>query len=334
MNYTNYLKLINNSLNYTFTLDIKENLLEVLTYHRLLGCSSSVRNNIKSTLEKYIEELKPIFLELDTKKIRYIALKAFSLFDYYKNLDVREFNDIDLLVDPKKIDDVIKIIQKYNYKFGYINYNTMSFKEATRKEILFSRLNTHEIVKLIKRNDDLFIKIDINFLFQWRMFNNSQIDFDILYQNSIIGSVISIRQLNKIYNILHLSCHFYNETTGFVFSSDNLIKDPQELKLFRLIDIIFILKEIDISDEKKLIFLSEKHKINHQIIYTLRMIDAFFPHKLSSELKEYMNNNQNIKNNINIYYKKNGDIEYWPISVYERAFNFQKKDEIIKKMEF
>lgn len=333
MDYTIYLKLINSIFNNVMTIEDKS-IADILSYHRLLGYFNSSNNEEKLILEKYTEELKPIFEELDAKKIRFIALKAFSLFDYYENLNIRQFNDIDLLVDPQRIDEIIKIIQKQGYKFGHINYSNMSFVEATRNEILFSRLNTHEIIKLIKKRDNIYIKIDINFLFQWKMFNNTQIDFDILYQNSVNNSIINIRQLNKIYNILHLSCHFYNETTGFIFSAVSLNKDPQELKIFRLMDIVFILKSINDTEENELIHLSEKYGINHQLIYTLRMIETFFYNTLSSYLKAYIDNHTYEKNNINIYYKNNGEIGYWPLSVYDRAFNLRKKDIIMKKMEF
>lgn len=68
------------------------------------------------------------------------------------------------MVGVQDIDKVIAILKKEDFIQGEVREGELV--PATKKEILFSRLNTYEIVPLIKRLDDShlpFHEMDINF---------------------------------------------------------------------------------------------------------------------------------------------------------------------------
>lgn len=350
MNDSNNIELIYNlyQKQYIDINQITEKELDILSYHRLLGylypyvtsfkinkqIKERIKNNYnyrKCLYEIYENEIQNIISCFNEWNIRHIFIKGFSLLDYYDKY-VREFNDVDIIINFEDINNVIKILNKCGYQFGHYDSKSMKVNKVSRNREVFKILNTHEIPKMIKEINNVYIKIDINFLFQWKGKENKQIEFEELWQNSIKRKKYNI--LNNKYNILHLCCHFYNETVNFTFNYSNDYKDPKELKLFRLFDILLLLDKLSSSEIKEIINISLKHHIDNEVKFTLKVISEFFPEKLTNELYDFSINEPNLNNNINIYLTKNGDYNLWPISLYDRAFNFTIKKNAIKKCLF
>lgn len=344
-----YLKLINSfyTNDYIDVTKLGNKEIEILMYHRLIGhlykylnkgllnknIVESVSNNYyiqKNLHEKYMQEVRKITACFNSNHIRYIFIKGFSLFNYYEQY-TREFNDVDVIIDSKDIGNAINLLNNLGYVFGTINNNSNVVKLATRQEILFSRINTHEIFQLIKKVDNIYIKLDVNFLFQWKVFNNPQINFEELYSNININN--EIVSLNIVYNILHLCCHFYNETVNFIFDYTDRTKMPRELKIFRLFDILLLINKLNFAQQNQIIFISEKHNIDCQIKYTLKVLNEFFPKLIPKYLYDFASSNPSNKDDVNIYMKENGELGRWNLTLYDRAFDFEKKKNHLSMME-
>ena len=357
MNTNNGIEIINRLLsnnNYQkHKIQLTDEELDLLIYHKLNGNLYNISSKFElsakqkfklftefgnefiqhETYKKFLDELLFKFNEYN---IKYIIIKGLSLFDYYSNSMSRLYNDVDILVDYKDLDIVIKTVKEFGFEFGKIDSKKMELIKVNRQQILFSKLNTHEIVKLVRKEmENLFIKLDFNFLFQWKGFGNSQIPFDELYCHSIKSKQNGYRILIPEYNLLHLCCHFYNETTRFVFAQENLHTDVNELKLFRLVDIMLLVNILKNSNKiNDFIKITQNNKMTDPIIFSLKFLLAFFRISLPQILQEFILNNESEQNDINIYMKKNGHLSKWDISVYDRAFKLTKKNSAIKAMSF
>lgn len=349
MNYERYLEIINRLYkNIPFNrFEFSDSEIKIISYHNLQGffyqylnsdiltsyTKEIISNDFleqKRKFEIYKREINELINLFNSNNIRHIFLKAFSLNNIYNDY-IRRFNDIDLLINYEEIPSVIKSLQYFGYEFGCIDYNTNKFKPASRQQILFSKLNTHELCEMVKKVNNIYIKLDLNFLFQWKGNKNKQIEFEELYNNSQV--INNRRILNNVYNILHLCCHFYNETVNFVFNYDMPEFEPQELKIYRLFDILYLLEETDENQQNEMINIALKHQLGNQVKYVFKIIDQFFPSTLPQTIYDFAFSNSQIDNDINIYLKRNNTFGLWPISIFDRSFNLELKKQNINKLD-
>ena len=191
-------------------------------------------------------------------------------------------------------------------------------KSPNREKILFQRYFTHEIYNMVKRVQDKFINIDINFRFSWKGINDSAIS-DIKL-NDIHKYIEPCLYKEKKYNILskelffvHLCCHFANEAWFFLLDTEYDGGDPQEIRLFRLLDICLLLKCINMNDVWK---IAQKLDCVKYIEYVGGIIKVvlgekfalrFFPSVMDVEV-------------MNKYMTVDKEWKEWPVSLEERLF--------------
>ena len=143
----------------------------VLEDAQLLGkVNREFRNSLTSYRTLNIEKnksflmcLKYITSILAECENEYVMLKGAYLCSAYPK-GYRTSNDIDLLVNPKSISKIEKILLSEGFKQG--NVRNGSFIAASRSEILSSKMLRGETVPFIKQVDLPFMKyleIDINF---------------------------------------------------------------------------------------------------------------------------------------------------------------------------
>lgn len=109
-------------------------------------------------------EILRISEEFEKEKMNYSLLKGAVLNTVFYKPGDRISNDTDILVDVKDIDKAVNLLEKLGYIQGEVINGEL--KPATKKEILFARLNTYEIVPLNKPIESRYMsfhEVDINF---------------------------------------------------------------------------------------------------------------------------------------------------------------------------
>ena len=123
--------------------------------------------------EKYKENLsviKKIVSEFEKENIHYCVIKGFSIIDslYLNNsIVLRDFGDIDFLVEKKDVSKVNLLMELLGFIQGYIT-DEYVIEKASRKDILYWRLNSHQEHKYIGASEHsavspwLYNYIDVN----------------------------------------------------------------------------------------------------------------------------------------------------------------------------
>lgn len=196
---------------------------EIVKALELLSLGQTVRQKeLNSEIEKISESL-------EKTDIRYAGLKGVIFGTEMYQIGMRRSNDIDILVyeeDLDKIDNVLRGL-------GYIETNNKTTMiEAAKREKVIQRMNYHDLVPYIKKIDDNFIEIDINFLFDGK---DNLIDKKVfeLGTKNYIGNEYAFRGLNPYTNLAFLCVHFYREATGDIW-----IKRKRNITLYKLVDIL------------------------------------------------------------------------------------------------
>lgn len=322
---------------------LKYHKLDTMLYNRLDKTDFNKKKFLKYLEQSHNENVQKfkmytrisqeLFEAFSLEKIPFISLKGLAIASsVYTYIGDRYFHDIDFLVNISDLPKIEKIMLENGFVFGTVNKETLEIIPASRKSIIERKLNTHEIAQLVRREENGRVSfVDINFCFQWKGFNNEQIPFSTLMNHVIpINEKNSILTFEPIFMFLHLACHFFNESTRFVFSHYIKNSDPREIVLSRLIDIVLLIKKTKLKIYQ-VEMISQKYDILEQILYTLGMIKKFFPNILDNEYLEFIEKHHS-DYNLDIYMTIDGLIKEWPISVFDRAFYLQKKMQAIKEM--
>lgn len=279
---------------------------------------------------KIAEQLCYDFIE---NKISVLFLKGLPLLiNHYNKIYQRYFGDIDILIDKSNIKKVELLLSKKGYQYGNFNGNKVVL--ASKEEILFQKMYTHEIFNMVKViNRGYVSNIDVNFKFSWVGCDNkfSDIPFNILIEHSLETKINKtwMSTLNRELSFIHLCCHFYNEAVYFLFDNDiEEDNDTGELLLFRLFDILLIcIKPMNIQ----LIYdLSKKYLCLDQIKFVLTVIAEIFGSKILNIYNEKFGLYD--VHDINYYINKNNQKIFWPIDLKERVFDLEKKRNISKNI--
>lgn len=309
-------------------------LLSDMTDHLLLDSSDmdDLLNNKNSNEEKnllYLTEILKINHALNEKKIKYVFLKGCAMIICgYKKIYHRVFNDIDILISPYDIDSVENVLLNSGYVQGDIVGETIV--PAKRKDVILQKLQTHEIYNMTKKHSNgAFTKIDVNFMFMWREFENMEFPFDKILPNikliEIANQMLPI--LGYDLQFIHSSIHFYNEAFYFTFDIDyKHHKDPHELRLFRLVDIIILIhkQHCSIANINKLV--SELNCI-HKIEFVLSLIALIMGREFIASFLNDFNVTEDIPN---YFFTKSGKKVEWPITICKRLFDLDSKIQAVK----
>ncbi|MDD2261328.1 MAG: nucleotidyltransferase family protein [Candidatus Cloacimonetes bacterium] len=335
--------------NFDDLVDVDIELLKLLEYHRIdmiLADKLSLPKyrNINSNLinkknivyrnnENYINAVKEINEAFNDISISYVLLKGCALImKYYQKTYHRSFNDIDFLIDVKDIGKVEKILNELGYIQGEVVDGHIV--KAHRKDIIFQRINTHEIYHMVKFNERNFeVNVDINFKFAWVEFGSSGdslISFNDVSKNVDIFHFnnMPIPLLNSEYQFLHLCCHLYNEAVFFALDKQYVSgDDPKELSLFRLFD-IFLVSQYEM-DIEKIYMISKNANCIHKIEYVLSLFHIILGECFVVKFAKHFNVNNDFPN---YYYSVNGDKIEWPINLFHRLFDIDSKYKALKTL--
>jgi hypothetical protein len=346
-----FLEIINNVyINQLIDVDAYD-FCNIATYHRIdmilvdyLNSFNLSTDNKKELLRKqsnvinqnhrFITELLELNLDFSKNSISYILLKGCSMMlEYYKKDYHRYFGDIDILVSLNDIEDILKILCKNGYTQGDVIDNKI--RQATRKEILFKQLNTHEIYNLVKLDKDYHeLTIDVNFKFSWKGLPGNEIiepNYKELLRNitpALINSV-KIPILTNEYQFIHLCIHFYNEAVYFALNNDYVGgSDPREILLFRMLDILIVSMKEDLDIEKIQTLVQQMNCV-YKIVYVLSLFRTIVGVEYVEKFKKYFFIAEQFPN---YFASPKGSMIEWPITLYQRLFDLNSKTRALNEL--
>lgn len=231
--------------------------------------------------KEYQEELKKIVLCFNECKIKYAILKGICIGNNIfskNNLLYRTFSDIDILIGEEDIKKIHCILTKCGYIQGKLINGKI--QPASRKEILYWRLNSHQLYEYVKHS----IYSEISSMYKLNIDINTTI-----FEGGIITSPIStqellnhvcnfeinglnIKCLEPTYNLLQLCYHFYKD----IHYEEKKIKH-QNYTLKKFCDIReFINKYREKIDWNNLFEIFINCKISSEMYNVLAMVSTFY----------------------------------------------------------
>lgn len=273
----------------------------------------------------YIKETNLISKIFNQYNINHAVLKSMSyITELYSDIAIKTFGDIDILIDISQADLVERVLFDLGYIHGIYDYYEKKIIEPERSELISRTLYSHQLYEFCKVENGVVFNLDINYRFQWREMDDSKIDINILFEENtelFDDGKLKISRLKPLYNFIHMCCHYYNEAVYFMRNEYEIGKDPHELKLTRLVDIVLFLDKNLFSIED-LYNCSKELNVLYKILYCLKIIDIIAPNYLSNSIKHKFNIELV---DMNVFYDKNLSIKKWKIDVTTRLKNPSKK---------
>ena len=285
------------------------------------------RDNIISKYSFYRKIASSLSARLREENINHACLKGIVLADgLYSEPWHRYFSDLDLLVDKEKLSAVESILIDMGYLYGYFSERNGVPRYPTRAEIIFQRTYTHELYKMFKMENASFAThIDVNFLFMWRGTHKQK---NILSVSDLCNHVVrvgDIQVFDNITNMLHLCCHLYNEAVFFALNRNYKGGDPREILLIRVFDIALLAKRLTKEEYTELLTLAKKMDCIDKVAYSFGLTNLLLELDIGHGIDAL---NLKPTESFSEYYGKDQQCHTWPISIYDRVFNLQKKREV------
>lgn len=215
-----------------------------LDNHGLLDkVNREFRNSIKGAHIQNKQKNKSFFLcigyleeILSRCNCSYAMLKGAYLCKRYPD-GYRTSNDIDLLVHPKDVAEVAKILLESGFKQG--NVRKGIFEAATRREIIESKMMRGETVPFIREINlphMQFLEVDINFSLDYKPEKADIIEE--MMRNTVTEKFFGfqVRTLRSDDFFVHLCSHLYKEATALPW-----VEMMRDMTLYKYCDIYMLL---------------------------------------------------------------------------------------------
>ena len=252
--------------------------------------------------EGYIKLAGEIAKKFEENNVEYAVLKGVALCrEIYNKIYYRKYNDLDLLICFKDIPKVEKILGELGFVQGV--YQKGKIRKATRQEIVFKKMYTHELFNFVKIHKGNIYNVDINFKFSWNGISNSleymvEIPCEKVLESTKRLDNFPANILNNEYQFLHLCCHLYNESMFSVLDTEYQENEPEDIFLNRIIDIIIFCKKEKIN-VNLLKYIMLKYKCNYKINFAIDLMTEI------REIKEVEAlYNPNLESRIDYWYDK------------------------------
>lgn len=195
---------------------------------------SSMRRSYEIQTDSYCKALAGLGALFASAPFPYAFLKGAYLISLYPK-GLRTSNDFDVLVNPRDVTKLENLLKSGGFVQGYRKGD--EFREASREEIITSRMNRGETVPFVKRVDLPFMnyaEIDINF----------SLDFKATGGTPLVGSLLeraergiptpkgALYTLSKADFLIHLCAHLYKEASIY-----HWVQMGRDLSLYKFCDI-------------------------------------------------------------------------------------------------
>lgn len=276
----------------------------------------------------HVAEILDVSAELEKNNIKHAFLKGAVLNTLVYNAGERISNDTDLMVNIADIDKTVELLKNMGYAQGKIREG--KFEAATKKEILFQRMNTYEIVPLAKPVDERYFpfhEIDINF----RLGNDAtKEESEELVNKSIRigkeGYEINTFPLEEF--LLFLCIHHYREAV-MVFK----IVKGDDLTLYKFMDIHFFVSKYfsDISWEKLQEITTRMNRIK-DVYYTLFYTETLYPGTIPEEVLDMFKPEDTAFLNEYRGRDNTDEVYTWKMDFVHRVFSYDRQLEAMENI--
>lgn len=265
--------------------------------------------------------------KLKDNNVQHVFLKGIALAEeIYTEPLHRYFADLDILVDKDNLSIVENILMDMGYQYGFYSESSNEIHYPTPAEVLFQRTYTHEMCNMFRMETSTFASnIDTNFLFMWRGTHKQQKTFSVSDFSDHIVQSNDIPVFDKVVNLIHLCCHLYNEATFFALDRNYSGGDPRELLLIRVFDIALLANQFTETDYRSLAVLAQQMDCIGKVAYAFGLANLLLKQNIGQNIDVFSTENEEVYSG---YYGKDQQYHIWPISIYDRVFDLQKKKEV------
>lgn len=272
--------------------------------------------------------IKEISEALEKENAVYAFLKGSVLNTTLYSVGDRISNDTDIMIRADQIQKVTKVLNG----LGYIQGKVVEDKiiPATKKELLFSRLNTYELVPFCREEDPKLLpvhEVDINFRLDNTDINESA---EYMLEDTVVldNGVFPLRTLALEKFFIFLCVHHYREAT-MVFK----IVEGNDLTLYKYMDIHFFLKKycesVDWNMVKALCDkLGRINDVYATLVYTERLYPETVPENvlklLEPEDTSFVDSYRGRDNSDEVY--------KWEMPFEKRFFSYERRLEAMKNI--
>lgn len=238
-------------------------------------------------------------------------------------------SDTDILVEESDLEKCVKVLEGCGYIQGNIKDDEII--PADRREKLFARVNTYELVPLHKKMNSRFLPfhtVDINY----RLGNSENAaSAKELLKNSILLTKddFSVNTMELESFFIFLCVHLYREATMVL-----KIMDGEDLAVYKFMDIHYMaIKYREKLDYDKMHNMCIKMAKNKEVFYTMYHTELLYPETFSKDIldlfktdnTEYLDEYRGRDNSAQVY--------KWNIPFEKRVFNRRRVIDAKKNIE-
>lgn len=284
--------------------------------------ASILRNRV------HFEEIISVANEFENNRVKYAFLKGAILNHYYYSEGQRVSNDTDVFVSMNDLNKVDKVLRGLGFIQG--KFENGRIIQATKKQCLFARMNTYEVIPYVKEcSETPFFKyheLDINFKIKN---GNTNVESEYLINNTcFLDSDVKIRTLTIEKFLIHLAIHLYREAV-MVFK----IVNGGDLSLYKFMDIhFFISKNSEKIDWNSLIRDAKNMKVEKDLFYALYFTDVLYPFTVDKSIIDMLTPKDTRYLDQYIGNEANNKIYNWNIPFEKRIFNNLRINEALQNI--
>lgn len=159
---------------------------------------------------------------------------AYLITNIYETGD-RTSNDVDILINEKNVGKCKKILNNNGFIQGWVEDG--QFIEASRNDIVMAKMNFGETTPFIKKTENGFVNVDVNFSLGYKPMEDDSIITEMLERTVIYPyrSTNLVTLEDKDF-IIHLCLHLYKEAT-----TSEWVFRRKDLNLYKFNDIYVLL---------------------------------------------------------------------------------------------
>ncbi len=163
-----------------------------------------------------LNQLKFVLTILNENNIPYVLVKGVINAMYsFQNANMRNWNDIDILIDFKHISLIQNVLEQNKFIQG-IYYDVENYRLFSRESKIFYITQTHQLAPYSKVIDDNTVMLDINFsISPILMEKKINVDEYISDRQILDCNGIKLVTLSKEKNLLYNILHCYKDITNF-----------------------------------------------------------------------------------------------------------------------
>lgn len=229
-------------------------------------------SNIKAN-DSYIDSLAYLSTILMDVDIPYALLKGAYLIPFVYKKGHRTSNDVDIMIASKNVTSLQTILLDNGFLQGSLSYDG-SFKPASRREIVQSKMNYGETIPFFKNHSDHWIELDINFSLDYKPTQLESVISEMLSNTiEVEKDDLRFRTLNGIDFMIHLCCHLYKEATTF-----DWVATKRDMMLYKFSDInVLFMKKGSFDYCSQLAERIVRYGLEKECFYAFENASLIFP---------------------------------------------------------